>query len=464
MTRVQSGGMSARRPRLSRTLGRVFRVFRVLAVAAGVGLLAGCALPAWLHNPPAFPANESAWEIPLFEPLTGMGPRVVATVAGHAPPGRAPPREEVVLYVDSGSSHSALLASTFQHLGVETTGSHFATIEDAAGVKRAWSGALIPEVRFGDRLALENVVASVQPRTAILGADVLAAHGWQIDLDRGTLLLGAVPWPAAPDVDVVPTHPYRAHALVDLQVGGTVVPVLLDTGAPFTVVDVSILRQLGLPEHAFAHPWPLGTGDRTARIDAWFEGEVTLGDLRLGVREVLGHPGVNIISARGMLGNDILFGYLFQVTAAGIRLKPRAPSLLDSVGARIARWRDLPSCAGAPGCVAADLVPRGDGTSRIHLRILAAPTRPFRYLFGCLDGEGRLRDVPFWIEIGLAHPGAGAEIDTDPEGPLPMRQMWAKGCARLGLLDANPIVAGGRPLSGAVEARFAGNTRRMKFR
>jgi hypothetical protein len=430
----------------------------------GVGLSAGCALPAWLHNPPAFPTNESAWEIPLFEPLTGIGPRVLATVAGHAPPGGAPPREEVVLYVDSGSSHSALLASTFAHLNVETTASHFATIEDAGGVKRSWSGALVPEMRLGDGLALENVVASVQPRTAILGADVLAAHGWQIDLDRGTLLLGATPWPAAPDVDVVPTRPYRAHVLVDLRVQGTVVPVLLDTGAPFTVVDVSILRQLGLPEHAFAHPWPLGTGERAARIDAWFEGEATLGDLHLGVREILGHPGVDTISARGMLGNDVLFGHVFQVTISGLRFKPRAPSLLDAVGARIARWRDLPTCAGAPGCVTADLVPRGDGTPRIHLRILAAPPRPFRYLFGCLDGEGRLRNVPFWIEIGLAHSAAGAEIDAEPEGPLPMRQMWAKGCERLGLLDANPIVAGGRPLAGAVEARLAADRRRMKFR
>jgi hypothetical protein len=37
-------------------------------------------------------------------------------------------------------------------------------------------------------------------------------------------------------------------------------------------------------------------------------------------------------------------------------------------------------------------------------------------------------------------------------------------CERLGLLDVNPIGAGGRLLSGAMEARFAADTRRMKFR
>jgi hypothetical protein len=170
----------------------------------GLAAVSGCALPAWLHQAPEFPVRESRWEIPLYEPLTGIGPNVIATVSGRAPRVGRPPQEEVLLYVDSGSSHSALTAPTFAHLGVETSTSHFATIEDAAGVKRSWSGALVPEVRLGDRLTLEGVVASVQPRTAILGGDVLGAHGWQIDLDRGTLVLGGSPWPAAPDVAVVP--------------------------------------------------------------------------------------------------------------------------------------------------------------------------------------------------------------------------------------------------------------------
>jgi hypothetical protein len=94
----------------------------------------------------------------------------------------------VLLYVDSGSSHSALPAATFARLGVETPGSHFATIENAAAEKRAWSGGLIPEMRLGE-LALREVVAVVNERTAILGADVLTASGWRIDPDRGSLVL-----------------------------------------------------------------------------------------------------------------------------------------------------------------------------------------------------------------------------------------------------------------------------------
>jgi hypothetical protein len=226
----------------------------VLAIA----LQAGCALPVWMHDAPIFPGAPGAWEVPLYEPLQRIGPYVLATVSGQPPPGAAPAREEVLLCVDSGTTRSELAAPTFAHLGVETTTSHLATIEDAAGVTRGWSGGLVPSVELGNGLTLANVVASVG-RTPILGADVLDAQGWQIDLDRGTLVLGARPWPAAPEV-VVPTHPFRNHALVDLRIAGQLVPVLIDTGAPFTVVDGAVLRELGLRAQPLAHPWPLGVG------------------------------------------------------------------------------------------------------------------------------------------------------------------------------------------------------------
>ena len=116
--------------------------------------------------------------------MTGLGPKVVGTVCGAAQAGKPRACEDVLLYVDSGSSYSALPAETFSRLAVETTGSHFATIENAAGEKQAWSGGLIPEMRLGG-LALREVVAVVNKRTAILGADVLTANGWRIDPDRG---------------------------------------------------------------------------------------------------------------------------------------------------------------------------------------------------------------------------------------------------------------------------------------
>src|SRR3954451_15788650 len=91
---------------------------------------ASCALPPWIGHRPVFPSGgATAWEVPIYEPLTGLGPRVVATVCGAASAGKPRSCEEALLYVDSGSSHSALPAATFARLGVETTGSRFATIE-----------------------------------------------------------------------------------------------------------------------------------------------------------------------------------------------------------------------------------------------------------------------------------------------------------------------------------------------
>ena len=195
---------------------------------------------------PVFPSSgATAWAIPLYEPLTGMGPKVIATVCGAASGGKPRRCDDALLYVDSGSSHSALPAATLARLGVETTGSRFATIQDAAGERRAWSGGLVPEVRLGDVLSLTNVVTAVHDQTAILGGDVLTAHGWRVDLDRGTLVLGAPPPSAGAARVRLPVRGFHGGSIADLSVQGRTVPLLLDTGAPITVVDVSWLKALG---------------------------------------------------------------------------------------------------------------------------------------------------------------------------------------------------------------------------
>jgi predicted aspartyl protease len=442
-------------------------------VVLGAALGAGCALPAWTRQAPDFPAAPSSWEVPLYEPLSRPGPYVLANLSGRAPPGGAPPREEVVLYVDSGATHSVLPALTFARLGLETSTSRLATIEDVAGIARAWSGGLIPGVELGAGLALENLVASVGERTPILGADVLAARGWQVDLDRGLLLLGAAPWSAAPGVVVVPTRRFLNHALVDLRIAGQTVPVLIDTGAPFTVVDAAVLRRLGLREERLAHPWPLGVGEHAARIDSVFTGPVALGELALGERRIMGHPG-GFSGGRGMLGTDVLFAHLFQVTSGALRLRPRAAvDLIDSAPARVARWPQLPACAGAPGCIAAELIPAGpgdDGVPRVRVRLLAVPSRPFKYLFGCTAADGRLRRAPLWVEVAVRRPAPNVDLQAPfgRETPPAFRQLWARGCARLALLDANPMAGDRWPAAAAAgaaaEARVVMDTRDVTFK
>jgi predicted aspartyl protease len=446
----------------------VFVALAALAAAAG-----GCTLPPWVHQAPAFPPGASTWEIPLYEPLTRLGPDVVATVVGRAAAGREPPREEVLLFVDSGSSHSVLPPETFARLGIETSGSHFATIEDAGGVKRAWRGALIPEVRLGDRLALADVVAVANAGTSILGADILAAHGWQIDLDAGTLSLGAPAWADAPDVAAVPTRSFRWHAVVDLQVAGGVVPVLVDTGAPFTAVDVTVLRGLGLRSEPLRSRWPVSTVDPKLWIDTAFEGPVALGTLVFGSRRIMALPGApsDVVPTRGMLGNDLLYTHAFQVTPAGLRLRARAPSPIAGAAARIARWRDLPTCPDAPGCVAADVIVRADGAPAVHVQLRAAPPRPYRYLFACAGADGQARASSPWVAVGIAHPVAGADVEVvfQPTAPLAWRRAWAAACGSLVPIDANPVIADGRPLPALPgggtdnEAQVAFDMRHIRF-
>lgn len=140
---------------------------------------ASCALPPWIGHAPVFPSDAAdarkTWEIPLYEPLTGLGPKVAATVCGPARTGTPRACEEVLLYVDSGSSHSALPAATFARLGVETSGSRFATIEDAAAGQERVVEVAMPEQQqqlFAldckglALLDVNPVLAAVRPMTA----------------------------------------------------------------------------------------------------------------------------------------------------------------------------------------------------------------------------------------------------------------------------------------------------------
>jgi predicted aspartyl protease len=437
------------------------RVTRALMLGLGLSAV-GCALPAWIGHRPVFPPGEAkTWAIPLYEPLTGIGPKVGATVCGPARAGTPRACEEVLLYVDSGSSHSALPAATFARLGVQTSGSRFATIENAAGEKRAWSGGIVPEMRLGE-LVLSDVVAVIHDETAILGLDVLTAHGWRIDIDRGVLLLGPPPAPAEAAAARLPVRGFPERTIVDLLVQGRTVPLLLDTGAPFTVVDASWLKAGGLPLRRLEFGWPLSERDRTLRLGEATEAEIRLGDQALGRRQIVAHPRAPEASDRGMLGLDLLSEYAFGVSGGALEIVRRAPSPLTVAAERIGRWRDLPSCPGLPGCIAAQLEPAGP--VRIRVRVAASSPRAWRYLFGCVDGKGGLRDFPFWLQVAIRAPKAGEERVVDVAMPDQLRQIFALDCAGLVLLDVNPVRADVQPMTADVEARFTISTRRARLK
>jgi hypothetical protein len=167
-----------------------------------------------------------------------------------------------------------------------------------------------------------------------------------------------------------------------------------------------------------------------------------------------------------MLGDDILYDYAFQLTREGLALRPRASDLLASAPRRISRWRDLPACPGELGCLTAELVDAAADVPRLRVRFVVVPPRPFRYLFGCLGADGRLRASPLWVEVAVRQPQAGVPVDVPvaPEVPPAFHRLWVDGCARLALLDANPVVEGARPLPAVAEAHLATQIRRVSFR
>ncbi len=66
--------------------------------------------------------------------------------------------------------------------------------------------------------------------SGILGQAILGHAPWEIDWDRGTVTLGATPWPDAPDVIVVPLRRTWAWDVVTVQVDWHTVDMILDTG------------------------------------------------------------------------------------------------------------------------------------------------------------------------------------------------------------------------------------------
>jgi predicted aspartyl protease len=437
------------------------------AAAIGVGLVmvaaSGCALPPWIGHRPVFPATgATAWTIPLYEPLTGYGPKVRAVVCGAAPAAGRRPCAETLLYVDTGASHSALPAATFARLGVELSASHFATIEDAAGDTHAWAGGLVPEVRLDGGMSLAEVVTVVYEETAILGADVLTTRGWRIDLDRGTLRLGPEAVPAAAPAARLPIRGYPERTIVELTVEGRSVPLLLDTGAPITVIDRAWLAALGLPLRSLRFGWPLSARDPNVRLREATDAVLRLGQTDLGRRQVVVYPRGGDRPTRGMLGLDVLSDFTFGVTEGGaFEVVPRPRSPLAGARERVGRWPELPVCPDLPGCIAARLEP-GPGV-QIRIRVAASSPRDWRYLFACADAAGRLDDRPFWLEIGMRAPAVGQEKVVEVLMPERIRALWKIGCDNLVLLDVNPVVADVRPMTAPVEARMTFSNRRVRL-
>ena len=158
-----------------------------------------------------------------------------------------------LLIWDSGNELTALDEAVCAELGLARIAE--VGVRDSSGGTRGGSsvGLLPPEfVLNGVQMTLPGVVCtdlahvrSLEPRfLGILGANILGATSYQLDLARRELGLGA-PLPAALvrlDAAFQNGMPY-----VSANVSGRTVDFLLDTGADFSVLSARTIEELGLP-------------------------------------------------------------------------------------------------------------------------------------------------------------------------------------------------------------------------
>jgi len=402
--------------------------------------LVGCS-PSWLREAPDFPENapQGGWEVPLLDPLTSLPPSVNITVRGPESDDGIRPERDVRFFVDSGATLSTMPRALWNQLGIENR-PLAAYTKDASGAKTRMHAGTIESMRLGNGLELSNVVAAVSPNHGLLGANVLGQHTWEMDLDRGVLRVDGDAWAASEAQITVPTrleNERRYTRTLSLGVSGNDVPILLDTGAQHTMVDRQSLEPTAARERILLFPVRVQSLWGSVSVHSAYQGDFDLGGRPLSLKEVAAHPGLDMASAKGLLGWDVLSAYRFQVRGDSLSLSPRK-SLLESRVGRINRWPDAPHCMDLPGCIEASLEHDATNVSA-SLRVYADYTRPTRFLFGCLNAEGELSHG-VWTQVIIQNPRSGTLVVARAiEGGSTFWQRFAENCTTLVPLDANPI-------------------------
>jgi hypothetical protein len=136
---------------------------------------------------------------------------------------------------------------------------------------------------------------------------------------------------------------------------------------------------------------------------------------------------------------DVLGRYLIRVELdEEVQLRPRRPAL-ETVGERVSRWGMPAECDGAPGCVRTALEVDEHGAA-IVIDAIAAFADPVRFLFHCVDREGRPHASMPAIELATAElPRGETLLEIRHDASDPYARVFARHagrqCASIALLD-----------------------------
>jgi gag-polyprotein putative aspartyl protease len=388
-----------------------------------------------------FPEGSPAVVLPLRDPLLVPDPSVLATLPGRDGPWSA------WMYSDSGDPEDGAI---LPRASVARLGPAYV---DRGATRIPWIWVREEDARWGllSSLALGDLVMRDVPvrvtgldlthsPSGILGQAVLGHAPWEIDWDRGTLTLGATPWPDAPDAIVVPLRRRKDMDVVTVQVDGHPVEMVVDTGAPFSVIPADIARDAGLSVHDVDrrhHP----AGQEVS-------GDAVLGPLRLGRIDFASVPHVPV--GYGLLGLDVLSRYRIQVVPGErLALRPRGDPW-ESAPQRIARWPWTRACRSL-GCIRARLEPVGDD-ARLAFSFEVDVPHPVGLLLGCREADPAGSRLPTMSERATSGRSSGpayhislrvasAVKDQAVETLMLGGNQWLSrtGCREISVLDVVPI-------------------------
>ena len=377
--------------------------------------------------------------VPLLDPFIVDVLAVETTVMTPTdPPAGA---TAVTFQLDSAATVSVLAEGLARMLAPRLQEESRVALADPLGQAHAYRRVVVPVLRVGG-FAWGQVHAVIAGNDNLIGHDLLSQIPWEVDLDRGLLILDSEAWPRGSEQAQLPVHRIGAGAdperpawsrndQVIVRLNGHDVPMTVDTGAALSAVPARVADALKLPRVPGASR-AYGLVGSARMLGEVVTAELAFGDLSAGPRSFLVLPNDR---SEGLLGLDVLRLFRFRMDSGGMLSLRRRGDRIETAASRIARWPWIPHCE-RPGCAEARIEGQGAGAAVVMSVSGAYPDQPTSFLWTCAANTadpGRLAVVVF-----VPRPVSGQPIRLVPRGA---ETDWAKAfapCGPLALVDIGP--------------------------
>jgi predicted aspartyl protease len=377
--------------------------------------------------------------VPLLDPLMVDVLAVETTVVTAADPPQGP--MAVTFHLDSAATVSVLAEGLGRMLAPRPQEEARVALADPLGQAHSYRRVLVPRLRVGG-FTWGQVHAVIAGNENLIGHDLLSQIPWEVDLDRGLLILDAEPWPSGAAQAELPVHRVGAgvdpdrpawsrNDLIIVRLNGRDVSMLVDTGAALSAVPARVADALKLP----SVPGPsqaygvIGSGRMLGKI---VTAELAFGNLSAGPRSFLVLPND---WSEGLLGLDVLRLFRFRMDSGGMLSLRRRGDRIETAAGRIARWPWIPHCERA-GCAEAHIEGQGASAAIVMSVSVAYPDQPTSFLWTCRANAAdpaRLAVVVF-----VPRPVPDQPIRLVPHGA---ETDWAQKfapCGPLAIVDIGP--------------------------